>query len=76
MFVTLLRSAAIITTVVLATMLIDTGSLLLNILIKGVIAVLVSVVMLVVTSFRSKYFKSTVNLIKSFCMSIIGRKKA
>lgn len=72
----LLKSGVIIVSVVLATIFINTGSLLLNILVKGIISVLVSITMLVVMSFRNKYFKSTVNLVKSFVTSVLGRKKA
>lgn len=72
--ITLLRSATIIAVVAFATVFIETGSLLLNILVKGVIAVLISVSMIIVTSFNNKYFKSTVGMFKSFAKSISGKK--
>ena len=73
--ITLLRSGIIITIVALATMVINTGSLLLNILIKGIIAIFVSIAVLIVTSLRSRYFHSTVHLVKSFVTSVTHRKK-
>lgn len=74
--VILLKSAVAISAVALATNFINTGSLLLNILVKGVVAVFVSVIALIITSLKSKYFKGTVLLFKSFVTSVIGRKKA
>lgn len=74
--VVLLKSAVVISAVALATNFINTGSLLLNILVKGVVAVFVSVLALIITSFKSKYFKGTVLLFKFFVTSVIGKKKA
>lgn len=72
---TLLKSGTIIVAVVFATMLLNTDSLLLNILLKGIVAVLISATMLVVMSFRNKYFKSIVDLMKSFVTVVACRKK-
>jgi O-antigen/teichoic acid export membrane protein len=74
--ISIIRSSVIISIVVFATAIIDTSSLMLNILVKGVIAVFISVAMIVVTSFKSKYFKSTIMLFKTFGKSIINKKTA
>ena len=70
--ITSLKSIIIIASVAIVSEFVDTGLLLLNILVKGVIAVAISVTLLIVTSLKNKYFKSTVRLFKS----IIFRKKA
>jgi hypothetical protein len=49
---------------------------LMNIFVKGAVAVFVSVLALIITSFKSKYLHSTVLLFKSFVTSVIGKKKA
>ena len=72
---TLLKSGTIIVAVVFATTLLNTDSLLLNILLKGIVAVLISATMLVVMSFRNKYFKSIVDLMKNFVTAVACRKK-
>jgi O-antigen/teichoic acid export membrane protein len=74
--VILLKSAVVISAATLVTNFINTGSLLMNIFVKGVVAVFVSVLALIITSFKSKYFHSTVLLFKSFVTSVIGKKKA
>lgn len=76
LLIILLRSAVVISVVALATKFINTGSLLLDILVKGIVAAFVSTIALIITSFKSKYFKSTVLLFKSFSTSVVSKKKS
>lgn len=74
--ITLIRSLFIVSVVVICTIFINTNSLLLNIFIKGILSVIISVALLVMLSFKNPYFKNTINIFMPVILSVFKKIKS